>query len=153
MISCFDEPKIVIKKAYDSLAPGGYIEFFDGPLDLCLLDGDVGKTGYGTCVSGLKKAAVALGRDPDKVYYYPEWLKEAGFVNVERHVIATPLNPWALSPKQKKIGAIMRNYEALMYSVANLMVRTGAPREKVDRMAVELHKAMADPTLHPYQEW
>lgn len=145
---------LIIKKAYDNLAPGGYIEFFDGPMDLYLLTGDVEKTGYGTWVTALKKAVVALGRDPDKVYHYPDWLKETGFVDVERHVVATPLNPWALAPKQKKIGTIMRsNYEALMYSIAKLMVNGGIPQEKVDELAIGLRKAMADPTLHPYQEW
>ena len=72
MVSCFDDPKAVIKKVYDHLAPGGYLEFFDSPIDMCLFSGDVEKTGYGMWVSALKRAMVAEGRDPDKVYLYAD---------------------------------------------------------------------------------
>ena len=45
------------------------------------------------------------------------------------------------------------NYGGLMYPLANLMVHTGEPQEKVDELATGLLNAMADPTLHMYQEW
>lgn len=72
--SCFDHPKAVINYAFDSLAPGGWIEFHDTcPRVLCA-DGTAIQKTWDLLIEG----AAAMGRDILVAPYYKQWLEEAG---------------------------------------------------------------------------
>lgn len=71
---CFDHPRTVIQYAYESLAPGGWIEFHDTTARVLGADGT---TIQKTWELGIKGAA-AMGRDIIRSPYYAQWLREAG---------------------------------------------------------------------------
>lgn len=153
MCSCFDDPEAVIQKAYDALAPGGYIEFWDVPMEFQSLEDNL----EGTVVSGwqsmLREASFTLGRDTRKVYKYPEWLTAAGFVDVQRTIFPTALNGWPKDPKQKDIGRMMLPNYVEITALASLFAKSaGADGPQVDALTNQLHEAMRDPKMHLFHE-
>lgn len=78
VVTCFDNPKGVMEKAFQNLNPGGYIEYLDcygvsGCLDGTLKGTALERLG-GLCVQG----AAASGRDLMVATRYKEWLEEIG---------------------------------------------------------------------------
>lgn len=153
VVSCFDNPHLVIKKAFEALKPGGYIEFFDVPAEMQALEGSVKGTPYDEWHTKLWEAGDKLDRDIRKPYKYKEWLEDAGFVNVQRHIVAAPLNEWPKDHTQKEIGrSMLPNYLSLAEMFEKFLVQAGHDPEEMVALRKSIQNAMRDPTLHIFQE-
>ncbi|ORY65491.1 S-adenosyl-L-methionine-dependent methyltransferase [Pseudomassariella vexata] len=102
VFSCFSDPKNVMRNAFGSMKPGGWIEFQD-PFTNELIS----VTGLMTCVGTayqrwgqavVRGVAAAVGRDIAVAPYYAAWLREVGFVDVVERRMIWPANPWSEDP-------------------------------------------------------
>ncbi|KAK7703478.1 hypothetical protein SLS64_009148 [Diaporthe eres] len=92
-VSCFDDHRTVIRKSFDNMRPGGWIELMD-PVFQTLCDDN---TLDGTQLQRLNRimieAGLAIGRDLNKPLNYKQWLLDAGFVDVVEEVGPGPGKP------------------------------------------------------------
>lgn len=95
MFSCFDNPAKVMRKAYEQMNPGAWIEY----QDVCLEFNSWFKSHEGTAIQQwcqlLAAGARARGRNLLHVRDYERQLQEAGFVDVRCHLTTLPCSPWA----------------------------------------------------------
>ncbi|KAK6065900.1 methyltransferase [Seiridium cupressi] len=104
--TCFDNPRAVIKSAFECLNPGGWLEFQDASPLL-----QSGKGPAAVADSPLKKmidlavhGAALQGRDILVAQHYKRWLEEAGFVDVREQKVGLPINEWHPDKKLKQAG-------------------------------------------------
>jgi len=109
LLSCFQNPASIIAKAWDSLAPGGYLELQDGLFPFSFLDPQpptdgVLKTWFGSVLD----ASYRLGRPWDNAQHYARWMVEQGFEDVVEKRYFWPHGTWAKGGKMKRIGVAFR---------------------------------------------
>ncbi|KAK6214103.1 hypothetical protein LQW54_004705 [Pestalotiopsis sp. IQ-011] len=104
MVTCFDDPRAVMRKAYDHLCPGGWIEYQDQGVDILCQDTSTLGTSIHRWLFMLRDGAKRLGRDLDSTQHYKNWLVEVGFTDVKEVVIRVPANPWPDDPELKNVG-------------------------------------------------
>ncbi|KAK9778951.1 hypothetical protein SCAR479_04187 [Seiridium cardinale] len=104
--TCFDNPRAVIRSAFECLNPGGWLEFQDASPLL-----QSGKGPAAVADSPLKKmidlavhGAALQGRDILVAQHYKRWLEEAGFVDVREQKVGLPINEWHPNKKLKQAG-------------------------------------------------
>lgn len=105
LLTCFSDLKSIVQKAYDSLAPGGYLEFQDALIPLRFLDPQP-PPDHPIRVFGelCLEAAEKLGRPWTGTQNYSRYMFEVGLVDIVEKRYNWPLGPWAKGAKAKKIG-------------------------------------------------
>lgn len=95
-----------VRKAYDNLEPGGYIELQEVELPYRSDDGTLPEDSdiarYGQL---FKDACKTINRPMVEGDQLEEWVRKAGFVNVTRTQLKWPLNSWPADKHYKEIGA------------------------------------------------
>lgn len=76
--TCFDDPKLVMKQAFEKLNPGGFVEFQDTAAKFHDMDGKLEGTALKRWSDLCIRGAAAMGRDIMVSQHYKEWLLEAG---------------------------------------------------------------------------
>ncbi|KAJ4392306.1 hypothetical protein N0V93_005931 [Gnomoniopsis smithogilvyi] len=110
MVACFNDVTVVMQRAFNGLAPGGWIEFQDPGFDFYQLQqSDKAETPLARWLTLVKKSAMTCGRDLTKARLYKTQLEAAGFVDVCERVIKIPVGPWAKGERAKIIGVWMAN--------------------------------------------
>lgn len=87
---CFEDPRVVIKKAYDNMNPGGWIEFNDTGADIRCVDGTTQGTAIQQWSDLFIQASHTAGTDLDVAVKYKQWLLDAGFVDVVEEILPAP---------------------------------------------------------------
>ncbi|KAK7947887.1 uncharacterized protein PG986_008773 [Apiospora aurea] len=152
VVTCFDNPKGVMEKAFENLSPGGYLEYLDCYGISGCLDGTLKGTGLeklGTyCVQG----AAASGRDLMVATRYKEWLEEIGFVDVVERKLAWPYGAWAKSRRLKLAGLFcQRDFYDGVSGIAHVMLkRAGMSNEEIEAQIAEFRSNLVDPAIHAY---
>ncbi|KAI1874233.1 uncharacterized protein JN550_002812 [Neoarthrinium moseri] len=102
VVTCFDDPRAVMRQAYNNMAPGGWIEYQDFSFDLQArgLEGSPWQTYSEGCIRGAK----TMGRDLLIPKQYKTYLEEVGFVDVEKRHLVLPNNPWPKDRRLRKAG-------------------------------------------------
>lgn len=95
VLSCFDDHRTVMRKSFENLRPGGWIELMDPDYYAQCTDGTLEGTYLERLFQTLQKAMSGLGKDLRVARKYKQWLIETGFVDVVEEVIPSPgkLNP------------------------------------------------------------
>lgn len=102
------DPKVALKRIYDNLRPGGYVEIMETLMKIEAVDGSLDNTviprWHHLMLDGIKR----MGRpDPMVPLKLKQLVTEAGFVNVVETKFAVPVNTWARGDEQKIRGAMM----------------------------------------------
>ncbi|KAF4442945.1 hypothetical protein F53441_11589 [Fusarium austroafricanum] len=93
------------KRAYDNLAPGGWIEIAD-IYPIACDDGSLPKdSATAEWVDKLLEGTKLIGRAFDGAYKYKEQLEAQGFQNVQQIIFKWPMNTWPKDVKYKELGA------------------------------------------------
>ncbi|KAI1874271.1 uncharacterized protein JN550_002850 [Neoarthrinium moseri] len=100
--TCFDDPRVLMRQAYDNLAPGGWIEYQDVSLDLQSKDFE--GSAFQKYSEGCVRGAAVMGRDLLIPYKYKAYLEEVGFVDVEHRQLVLPYSPWPQDRKLRQAG-------------------------------------------------
>ncbi|KAH6657408.1 S-adenosyl-L-methionine-dependent methyltransferase [Truncatella angustata] len=104
MVTSFQNPKIVMRRAFNHLQPGGWIEYQDWSADIYCQDTSTLGTSIHRWISMLKDGAKRLGRDLEVPSSYKEWLQEVGFVDIKETIIRAPSNPWHEDADLRDVG-------------------------------------------------
>lgn len=90
VLSCFDDHRVVMRKAFESLNPGGWIELLDPTFELLCTDGTTEGTGIKRWSDLILQSGPVVGRDFLVAKNYKQWLLDLGFVDVVEEVLPVP---------------------------------------------------------------
>ncbi|KAK7733985.1 hypothetical protein SLS53_007980 [Cytospora paraplurivora] len=158
--SCFSSYKAMVKRAFDHLRPGGWVEYQEFSLEVLGVD-DYSKaalrddpTAYQGWMDLMKEGGLKLGRDIDVAPKLKDWLIEAGFVDVVEKRILVPISPWSSDPLEQELGRL--HQENLYTAVAagiKLFHAVGMTQNDVQQYVFDYRNNLRDPDLKIYHPW
>lgn len=90
VLGCFDDHRTVVRKSFESLNPGGWIELMDPVFYPHCADGTLQDSNLERLFQIFDRAMTATRRDLKVARNYKQWLIEAGFVDVVEEVAPGP---------------------------------------------------------------
>jgi Methyltransferase domain len=105
VFTCFKDPKEVIRSAFNSLLPGGYLEFQDMIMPPKYYEEPPTDSVFVETMSKVIQASCMMGRPWTNAQYYAQWMRELGFVEVEERKLFLAAGPWPQDKKESKLGA------------------------------------------------
>ncbi|KAG6222196.1 hypothetical protein E4U25_000563, partial [Claviceps purpurea] len=111
---CFDSTPAVLRRAFELLRPGGWIEFYEPIQSFVRLGKSLEGTAFGKWVDLIVEAARRQGRDWTETVHYATWLRQAGFVNVTEKRFGIPMNTWTNDERLKQMGRLSLKNEYAM---------------------------------------
>lgn len=87
MTFCMRSPISIFRKAFDALAPGGYLEMQDTAAPLSSIDDTLAGTSLLQYYNLIVEAAAKIGIDVTSASRYKPMFEEAGFVDVESKML------------------------------------------------------------------
>ncbi|RFU25119.1 hypothetical protein B7463_g11214, partial [Scytalidium lignicola] len=152
LLSCFKDPPSVLREAYKSLAPGGYLELQDGTFPFKYIgqapvDSNVYKWNE-IVVAGAAKS----GRPWTNAQHYKRWMQEIGFEDVVERSFFWPTSPWAKGDYFKLVAMywqadLLRGIEGISLKVMQLM---GWKPDDIREFLEKVKKDVRDPSIHAY---
>jgi Methyltransferase domain len=152
LLSCFTDPASIIQKAFDSLAPGGYLELKDGTFPFKYIgeppvDSDLYKWNE-IVVAGAAKS----GRPWTNAQHYKRWMEEIGFEDVVEKHFFWPSNGWPKGAYFKRVAAywqenFLGGIEGISLKVMGLM---GWSAEEIQVFLAKVRNDVKDPSIHAY---
>lgn len=151
-----DWPKL-LSRVYENTKPGCYAEFQDWNTLLYSQDKSLPPE---SALSRFHQLAChsrrSQGFDPQPGPRLEEWMKDAGFVDVEVRKILLPLGPWPKDEHMKELGAInhvqmMKGFEALCYGMlTHLPQDAGGPwnSDEIQVFLAQIRKDMTNKKIH-----
>ncbi|OHW95814.1 methyltransferase domain-containing protein [Colletotrichum incanum] len=146
--------KEYIKKCYDNLTPGGYLELQDADVmprsDDDLLPKNAAIVKY---VNLLKEVSKKLGREYVEVPSLKNMMIEAGFLDVEMRMYKWPHNEWPKDPRYKKLGFwTQENFGSALEAIcmAPFTRILGWSRDEVNVFLIEVRKDLKNKSYHAY---
>lgn len=103
-LSCFNDFPLVLRHAFASLAPGGYLELQDGILPMKYVGTPPTSSSLYKWMSLVMEASQKSGRPWDRTRHYATWLREIGFEDVQERAFYWPTNPWPKDPQLKRLS-------------------------------------------------
>ncbi|KAK3358186.1 S-adenosyl-L-methionine-dependent methyltransferase [Lasiosphaeria hispida] len=141
------------QQAYDSLAPGGWVELAD-IYSLQCDDGSLKKdSALRKWVDLLLEGARLLGRPFDGADKYREQLVAQGFTNVHEVIFKWPQNKWPKDRKYKEIGVwTLENVGSAMEALSSAVYTRalGWSKEDMDTLIAQARAEMRDTSIHAY---
>lgn len=96
------------KRCYANLKPGGWVEAMDCGFPIPSANPDIHPDRpflmWGKLVA---EAVTKMGKDPNALSKFRQYLQDAGFINIHVQPIHWPVGPWAKGKREKLIGKIM----------------------------------------------
>ncbi|KAK1460635.1 hypothetical protein CCUS01_08740 [Colletotrichum cuscutae] len=143
-----------LKKCYDNLEPGGWVELQEIDLAPTSDDGTLKPdSALLRWADLLQEASEKFGRPFAKVPPLKDVMVEAGFIDVQMTVTKWPSNSWPKDHQWKEIG--IWNCENMLtglegFSMAALTRGHEWTREEVEVFLMEVRKDIKDRTIHAY---
>ncbi|KAK3675896.1 hypothetical protein LTR78_004088 [Recurvomyces mirabilis] len=155
MAGCFADWQNFFRQAYQNLEPGGWLELQDYGLPVKSAD----NTHLGTDLLRwgelLCHAARNLGRPmgSDVSEKYEEWMRDAGFVDIQQRMFMWPSNNWPRDPYMKELGRwnqvnILDGLEG--FCLALLTRGLGWTKQEVDVFVARVGRDLKDRRIHAY---
>ena len=94
----------MINSAFDALAPGGYLEMQDPVVPWRFETPPAPDSPFVLWNKINVEASIAGGRPWNNVVNYAEWMREAGFVDVEEKKYFLPTGSWSPGDKDEQLG-------------------------------------------------
>ena len=143
---------LLIKKRY--VKAGCYVELQDLLPQLFWYGNENPAPATSRWLYELREASILAGRRLDAARKYKDWLKEAGFVNVEQSVLKVPMNGWSEEDRNDRIIGVMQHSNLLQglrgFSL-QLLIRYGGWRlEELEFFLYEVKKELQDRSIRAY---
>ncbi|KAI0125451.1 S-adenosyl-L-methionine-dependent methyltransferase [Xylariales sp. AK1849] len=156
MLTCFGDHTGVLKKIYDNLRPGGWVEYHEYLPDIfgkdeanqeALLASPLWQWTNRT-LSGAKR----FGRDMMIARQYKQLMVETGFVDVVERQVLAPNKPWPEDPRERRIGQYMQANTAEMIEAVSikLLQADGMSLDEIHEFIPRVRECVLDPSLHLY---
>ena len=101
----------------------------------------------------LLEASKRIGQSLDNPTKYAEWMREAGFVNVQHIIFKWPTNPWPQDKKHKMLGlwVLANALDGLEgFTMAMFTRVVGWQPEEVQALLVDLRNDFKNKNIHNY---
>ncbi|KXT02650.1 hypothetical protein AC578_1143 [Pseudocercospora eumusae] len=155
MSGCFADWPGFIRQSFENLEPGGWLELQDYGLPVKSADGthlgtEMYRWGELLCEAG-RKIGRPLGSD---VYpHFEEWMREAGFVDIQTRMFMWPSNSWPKDAFMKELGRwnqvnIIDGLEA--FCMALLTRALGWQKSEVDIFVAKIAADFRNKKIHAY---
>lgn len=158
MFSAFVDPKGMIRKIYDNLKPGGWVEYQDQVIESVPADDSMrerlAKTAGVEAQRLWAKGFAAIpgfSREVLSPKHYKEWLIEAGFVDVVEHVVLCPASPWHTETKQKHLGFVAAQLlNKAMENSPKILAYAGLNEDQSAALVRRCREELEDPGYRVY---
>lgn len=152
LLSCFTDPSSVIRSAFNSLAPGGYLELQDGAFPFQYIGEPPVNSAVYKWSNLVTEGAAKSGRPWTNSLNYKRWMMEIGFENVVEEKFFWPINTWAKGAYFKEIGSyfqkdLSNGLEGLSLKVLGKLDWSA---EDVKAFVPEVRKDLSDTDIHGY---
>ncbi|KAM0542837.1 hypothetical protein ACHAPJ_012617 [Fusarium lateritium] len=146
--------KSYLKKIYENLSPGGYVELQDVDVIMGSDDGTLTEdtTLYKWCRL-LDEAAIKFDRFFERTTKFKDLLEEVGFVDVVETRFKWPTNGWPKDKKYKELGLWNKANASSALEALTMAPFTrglGWSREEVEVFLAQLRKDWNNPKIHAY---
>ncbi|KAK6821841.1 S-adenosyl-L-methionine-dependent methyltransferase [Apiospora arundinis] len=143
----------LIRKMFEHLAPGGWIEIVEARPEVLSFDG----TSVGSALERwgqmVHAGLVRLGRDPFAITRYGEMMREAGFVDYTERVLPLPTSGWAEEERYKMAGRYQgaNSKQALLSGTMHRLFKaTGRSDDEINRDIKQAVQEMEYGYVHGY---
>ncbi|PGG95279.1 hypothetical protein AJ79_10145 [Helicocarpus griseus UAMH5409] len=151
MGSIKDWPKL-IRKFYEHLKPGGFVEFNDSSIPIYSEDGTVTPDyKVSEMLQSLAAASDKIGLNMDPAPSLKGWVEDAGFINVEQKILRLPIGTWPKNKRLKLIGAMMASHYIEGVEAFTLIPFTevlGWSTAEVDELNAQVRDAVQTKGIH-----
>lgn len=113
LVTCFEDPSYVIRQAFNSLAPGGYLELQDGIFPMAYVGEPPTDCALYKWNEFIVQGGKNSGRPWTNVPFYKKWMQEIGFEDVVEKHFYWPTSPW---PKGKHLKQVALFFQQDMLS-------------------------------------
>lgn len=154
MVTSMADPQGLFRKAYDSMAPGGWFELQDLYMPILSDDGTMPKDCAWQKWNDIFGDAVKkLGRDYSWAVKYKEWMEQIGFENVRELKYKIPINTWPKDRFMKRLGEwnLINMIEGLEGYTMRLFTTVGGMSVgEVELLLMEVRKDLHNKKIHSY---
>ncbi|KAI1342281.1 S-adenosyl-L-methionine-dependent methyltransferase [Xylariaceae sp. FL0016] len=152
LMSCFNDPGAVVKQAYNSTAPGGFIEFQDAIFPMNWIGEPPKESALYRWNEMMCEGVQKLGRSWSNVKNYPRYFEEAGFENITEKRFFWPVSPWAKGTYMKTVAMyfqedMISGLEAMSLKVLGVL---GLTPDQVKEFVEDVRNDFRDGNLHAY---
>ncbi|KAL1889967.1 hypothetical protein Sste5346_008545 [Sporothrix stenoceras] len=149
----FNDPRRILKSAYDNLRPGGYVEWQDYMSRFRAVDDSLNGSALTRLDTLYTEAGRNLGRDMLVTPKLAGMMREVGFVDVVEERYALPGNPWPKGREAKTLGLWqMTNFLEGMQAITMTVLTKGlgmTPAE-VELLLMDVRKDVQNTNVHFY---
>lgn len=149
----FNDPRRILKSAYDNLRPGGYVEWQDYMSRFRAIDDSLNGSALTRLDTLYTEAGRNLGRDMLVTPKLAGMMREVGFVDIVEERYALPGNPWPKGREAKTLGLWqMTNFLEGMQAITMTVLTKGlgmTPAE-VELLLMDVRKDVQNTNVHFY---
>ncbi|EXA31046.1 hypothetical protein FOVG_17642 [Fusarium oxysporum f. sp. pisi HDV247] len=143
-----------LRKIFDNLTPGGYVELQDGDAAMESDDGTLTKEhALSKWCNLLREASDKLGRPCIPTKELRNIMGKVGFTNIVETRFKWPSNCWPKDKKYKELGAWNNENTRLVFESVTLAPLTRGldwTIEEVNVLLADVRKELNDPNIHAY---
>ncbi|PMD34320.1 S-adenosyl-L-methionine-dependent methyltransferase [Hyaloscypha variabilis F] len=152
LVSCFKDHRAVLKRAFDALKPGGYLEMQDADFPMKCVDDSLEGTALWKWNMYVEEASAKAGKPWTRTKQYKGWMEEIGFVDVEESIVPFPINTWPRDLHLKTLGLWFQHdlLEGLNSNIALFTRVMGWSSEEVEALLVDVRKDVENRRVHAY---
>ncbi|KAM0428955.1 hypothetical protein ACHAPT_006758 [Fusarium lateritium] len=151
---CIANEDELFRRAFEHLAPGGYVEFQAAYTRWLSDDGTAEKAENAqTWLKTLLEGSAKFGKSLEGAIGWKEKIEAAGFVDVQQQVLKLPIGSWPKDPKLKEMGkfqAIQQIQAVESYTPRVFSTVLGWKDEEIQAYVAKVRKDLRDPSIHLY---
>jgi hypothetical protein len=153
---CFENFRDIIKRSFESLEPGGWMESHELFTTLYCDDGTLpDNSPFLEWTRYQDDAAMRLGKPLRIANKLKKWYEQAGFVDVHEEVYKLPVNGWPKDPQFKMLGRFWE--DSLLgglqgFSLALFNRAFGWSQGEIEVYLVNVRRAISDRNVHAYHK-
>lgn len=143
----------LIRRCYQNLKPGGWLEIQESANTLYSEDGTLAPDNpMVKMMDGLMEACEKIGRTMDPAPSMQGWVKDAGFENISQQKFKLPIGSWPRDPRLKECGTFMAlNFVEGVEAFTAVLFQDvlGWSPEEVQVLNANVREAVQRKTAHP----
>ncbi|KIW08646.1 hypothetical protein, variant [Verruconis gallopava] len=152
LLSCFKDPREVLKSAYDYLNPGGILELQDGFFPFKYVGPEPVESNLYKWSEIVTEGAAKSGRPWTNAQYYKQWMEELGFEDVVEKRFYWPTSAWAKGRYFKEVSMywqedLLQGLEGISLKVMMLM---GWKVDDIREFLEKVKDDIKDRNIHAY---
>ncbi|RDW68603.1 hypothetical protein BP5796_09260 [Coleophoma crateriformis] len=153
LVSCFTDPSVVLKSAFNALAPGGYLELQDGIFPMEYIGEPPVESNLYKWNQLLIEGSTKSGRPWTNVRHYKRWMQEIGFEEVVEKEFYWPTSQWPKGSYLKGVSNwwqkdFLQGLDGISMRIFTGML--GWSVEKVKEFTDEVRKDVVNKEIHAY---